>query len=405
MGSAPGAGQQPGAPAGRQADLPRDPGLSPSTPPPGPGDLSADPQGFPLGAQGHLRSLTPSWSPGTGPAGGGDREQHATRGGLSFHCAGTSPAWGQGQLLVGTRQAIRLLEPGAAWQARCRMWKGLQVTWAFPGLVGSRCVLRKWHEGQTCWSRGQRARPAHTLRASWARTGGRLCLSGPLSPAQTHVSSRGLWAQSSHCPRGPARKVRWPWAAGLGGLCSCDTPTHTHRHRGLRLSLPVEGKWMGYGQVEQTHLRASCTTPRSTQQALPPPARAPVGVLAAGRPGRPLLPARLVWSPGRCAPRHDREDRGMCFSLTLMGELEPVCLVHPKPWPAERWNEGPQQAAGDGARPVRVAVVPGLSVACCGARGCLVQGGGAWSPQTGQLWGCGLSTRGLACQLRPACGV
>lgn len=232
MGSAAGAGQQPGAPAGRQADLPRDPGLSPSTPPPGPGDLSADPQGFPLGAQGHLRSLTPSWSPGTGPAGGGDREQHATRGGLSFHCAGTSPAWGQGQLLVGTRQAIRLLEPGAAWQARCRMWKGLQVTWAFPGLVGSRCVLRKWHEGQTCWSRGQRARPAHTLRASWARTGGRLCLSGPLSPAQTHVSSRGLWAQSSHCPRGSARKVRWPWAPTWAPQHTCDTPPHTHTGTG-----------------------------------------------------------------------------------------------------------------------------------------------------------------------------
>lgn len=113
-----------------------------------------------------------------------------------------------------------------------------------------------------------------------------------------------------------------------------------------------------------------------------------MGVLATGRVGWPLLPAQLVWSSGRCASRHNSENREMCFFLTLMCELEPVCLVHPKPWPAERWNQGPRQAAGDGARPVRVAVVPGLS-------------GLLWSPWVlGAGRGCVVSTDWAALGLR-----
>lgn len=35
-----------------------------------------------------------------------------------LRCAGTGPAWGQGQLVVGTCQAFHLLQPGTEGQAR-----------------------------------------------------------------------------------------------------------------------------------------------------------------------------------------------------------------------------------------------------------------------------------------------
>lgn len=154
---------------------------------------------------------------------------------------------------LGTRAASGRHLPGlasaGAWHCGAgqgfQMWKGLRMTCAFRGLVGTTSVLWRWHEGQTCRSRKQRARLAVMLWASWARTGGVLWLSGPMSPTDTHKLCGTQGTELPTAPEALPEKLDGP---GLPcGQHTCDTPlpnTHTQTHTRARAHTILEGPRM-----------------------------------------------------------------------------------------------------------------------------------------------------------------
>lgn len=151
-------------------------------------------------------------------------------------CAGAVPAWGQGQLLVSTRHAIHLREPGTEKQARqCPMWKGLRVTWPSEDCsleVARGTDLPEWE--------AERPGLALMLQAPW----GLACAAAGL-PCVPNTDTRRLCRalDVEHLPpRGLSRKAAWP---RLGAVAAA--PLHRRRAFRMEQGLPFwkhGGSWV-----------------------------------------------------------------------------------------------------------------------------------------------------------------
>lgn len=102
---------------------------------------------------------------------------------------------------------------------------------------------------------GRKGWLALMLWAPWERTGGLLWLSGHVPNTDTHMGSAGLWARSTHCPIGSARKARW---LRLGAVAVAPLHYGGAFRMEQGFSLPQHGGSLG-PYVDSTHVTHTYT--------------------------------------------------------------------------------------------------------------------------------------------------